>query len=43
MSGMKTVDKIIDNKLDKLPTDEWARAQQLWFELRAILNGEVIE
>ena len=40
MSGMKTIDKIIDNKLDKLPIDKWARAQHLWFELRDILNGE---
>jgi len=43
MSGMKTIDKIMDNKLDKLPIEEWAIAQQLWYDLRSILNGEGIE
>ncbi len=43
MSGMKTIDKIMDSKLDKLPTHEWAIAHQLWYDLRAILNGEGIE
>ena len=40
---MKTLDKIMDVKLDKLSTSEWAIAHGHWMELRLILTEGVIE
>ena len=35
----KTLYKMMDKKLDKLPTDKWATAMSLWMELKEILEG----
>jgi len=34
----KTLDKIMDSKLDKLPLSAWTEAQSLWDKLRKILE-----
>ena len=36
----KTLYKMMNKKLDKLPTDKWATAVSLWAELQEILEGE---
>ena len=40
MTGMKTLTKLMDKKLDKLSTNEYGRAIGLWMELEKILNGD---
>ena len=40
MKGMKTLTKLMEKKLDQLPTSEWSKAVGLWMELEKILNGD---
>lgn len=36
--GLKTLDKLMDRKLDALPTSKWASAVGLWDALRKLLE-----
>ena len=49
LKAIKTIDKIVDRKLDELihqmshrsiSNDEWSTAAGHWFELRKILTGD---
>ena len=40
MKGMKTLTKLMEKKLDQLPTSEWSKAVGLWMELEKILKSQ---